>query len=104
MRRGRVRADPVAPGVLDAFCDALWLEDGLSQNTIAAYRADLAQLQAHLDGDLLKADEAGLFAFLAAKKGRGVLLTTSRQTETLPLFLGQPNQLSAAEIVLAAPK
>jgi len=56
--------------VLDAFCDALWLEDGLSQNTIAAYRADLAQLQAHLDGDLLKADEAGLFAFLAAKKGR----------------------------------
>jgi len=56
--------------VLDAFCDALWLEDGLSQNTIAAYRADLAQLQAHLDGDLLKADEAGLFAFLASKKGR----------------------------------
>jgi integrase/recombinase XerD len=56
--------------VLDAFCDALWLEDGLSQNTIAAYRADLEQLQAHLHGDLLKADEAGLFAFLASKKGR----------------------------------
>jgi integrase/recombinase XerD len=70
MRRGRVRADAVAPGVLDAFCDALWLEDGLSQNTIAAYRADLEQLQAHLGGELLKADEAGLFAFLAAKKGR----------------------------------
>ncbi|HEY3074694.1 MAG TPA: site-specific tyrosine recombinase XerD, partial [Burkholderiales bacterium] len=70
MRRGRVRADAVASGVLDAFCDALWLEDGLSQNTIAAYRADLQQLQVHLDGDLLKADEAGLFAFLAAKKGR----------------------------------
>jgi integrase/recombinase XerD len=56
--------------VLDAFCDALWLEDGLSQNTIAAYRTDLEQLQGHLDGDLLKADEAGLFAFLASKKGR----------------------------------
>jgi integrase/recombinase XerD len=56
--------------VLDAFCDALWLEDGLSQNTIAAYRADLQQLEAHLGGDLLKADEAGLFAFLASKKGR----------------------------------
>jgi integrase/recombinase XerD len=56
--------------VLDAFCDALWLEDGLSQNTIAAYRADLEQLRAHLDGALLKADEAGLFAFLASKKGR----------------------------------
>ena len=56
--------------MLDAFCDALWLEDGLSQNTIAAYRADLQQLQAHLDGGLLKVDEAGLFAFLATKKGR----------------------------------
>ena len=70
MRRGRVRADPVAPGVLDAFCDALWLEDGLSQNTIAAYRADLQQLAAHLGGNLLAADEGALFGFLAAKKGR----------------------------------
>ena len=70
MRRGRVRADPVAPGVLDAFCDALWLEDGLSQNTIAAYRADLQQLAAHLGGNLLTADEGALFGFLAAQKGR----------------------------------
>ena len=56
--------------MLDAFCDALWLEDGLSQNTLAAYRADLQQLQAHLGGDLLSADEGALFAFLAAKRGR----------------------------------
>jgi integrase/recombinase XerD len=56
--------------VLDSFCDALWLEDGLSQNTIAAYRADLQQLQAHAGGDLLKVDESSLFAFLASKKGR----------------------------------
>jgi len=56
--------------VLDAFCDALWLEDGLSQNTIAAYRADLQQLQAHAGGDLLKVDESSLFDFMASKKGR----------------------------------
>ena len=56
--------------MLDAFCDALWLEDGLSQNTIAAYRADLQQLAAHLGGNLLTADESALFGFLAAKKGR----------------------------------
>jgi integrase/recombinase XerD len=56
--------------VLDAFCDALWLEDGLSQNTIAAYRADLQQLQTHAGGDLLKVDESSLFRFLASKKGR----------------------------------
>lgn len=28
-------------GELDAFCDALWLEDGLARNTLAAYRSDL---------------------------------------------------------------
>ena len=64
MRGGRVRAD-----ALDAFCDALWLEDGLAQNTIAAYRVDLEQLQSHA-GDLLKVDENALFRFLASKKGR----------------------------------
>ncbi|HET7671516.1 MAG TPA: site-specific tyrosine recombinase XerD [Burkholderiales bacterium] len=65
VRRGRVRAD-----ALDAFCDALWLEDGLAQNTIAAYRADLEQLRHYLDRDLLKAAEADLFGFMAAQKGR----------------------------------
>ena len=65
VRRGRVRAD-----ALDAFCDALWLEDGLAQNTIAAYRADLEQLQDHLGRDLVKAEEADLFGFMAAQKGR----------------------------------
>ena len=29
---------------VDAFVDALWLEDGLSANTLAAYRRDLTQL------------------------------------------------------------
>jgi integrase/recombinase XerD len=29
---------------IDRFCDALWLEDGLSQNTLSAYRRDLYDL------------------------------------------------------------
>ena len=29
---------------IDQFCDALWLEDGLSQNTLSAYRQDLYDL------------------------------------------------------------
>ena len=65
VRRGRVRAD-----ALEAFCDALWLEDGLAQNTIAAYRADLEQLGEFLGGDLVKADEAALLRFMASRKGR----------------------------------
>ncbi len=79
MRRGQLRAD-----VLDAFCDALWLEDGLSQNTISAYRADLEQLQSFLGGDLLKADEAGVFSFFASRKGRAS--SAARRTSSVKRF------------------
>lgn len=34
--------------VIDTFCDALWLEDGLSRNTLDAYRRDLRALEAWL--------------------------------------------------------
>ncbi|UTH72424.1 site-specific tyrosine recombinase XerD [Chromobacterium sp. IIBBL 290-4] len=33
---------------IDAFLDQLWLSDGLSQNTLAAYRRDLSKLAARL--------------------------------------------------------
>lgn len=79
VRRGQLRAD-----VLDAFCDALWLEDGLSQNTISAYRTDLQQLQAFLGGDLLKADEAGVFSFFASRKGRAS--SAARRTSSVKRF------------------
>jgi integrase/recombinase XerD len=79
VRGGRVRAH-----ALDAFCDALWLEDGLAQNTIAAYRADLEQLDAFLAGDLLAADEARIFAFLAAKQGRAS--SAARRVSSLKRF------------------
>lgn len=29
--------------LIDQFCDALWLEDGLARNTLAAYRSDLVK-------------------------------------------------------------
>jgi integrase/recombinase XerD len=57
--------------LLDAFCDALWLEDGLAKNTLEAYRRDVAQLAAFLGKRrLAAARETELFAFLAARKGR----------------------------------
>jgi integrase/recombinase XerD len=57
--------------VLDAFCDALWLEDGLSRNTIGAYRTDLEQAARFLDGGgLLGATEASVFSFIASRRGR----------------------------------
>src|SRR3954469_68937 len=35
--------------LIDAFCDALWLEDGLARNTLDAYRRDVAQFAAWLE-------------------------------------------------------
>lgn len=83
-RRGRVRADALNEGLLDAFCDALWLEDGLSRNTIAAYRADLEQFASFLNKNLLKAGEAELFGFFGSRKGRAS--SAARRVSTLKRF------------------
>jgi integrase/recombinase XerD len=53
---------------ITAFCDALWLEDGLSRNTLAAYRRDLSMLGDWLAGRgtvLQQASESDLQAYLA---------------------------------------
>jgi integrase/recombinase XerD len=85
-RSAGVRAKAVTQdGLLDAFCDALWLEDGLSRNTIAAYRTDLAQLAAFLKNlPLEKVKEENLFAFLGSRKGRAS--SAARCVSTLKRF------------------
>ena len=84
-RGARVRAEAVGVGILDAFCDALWLEDGLARNTIASYRTDLEQLAKFLRRkSLTQAGEADLFAFLAAAKGRAS--SAARRVSTLKRF------------------
>jgi integrase/recombinase XerD len=84
-RSARVRAEALNQGLLDAFCDALWLEDGLSRNTIASYRADLEQFSSFLKGkDLLDVGEENLFAFLGSRKGRAS--SAARRVSTLKRF------------------
>lgn len=86
--RGRVRAPVLSEAdarLLDAFGDALWLEDGLARNTLDAYRRDLAQLSVFLRGrGLAAAREADLFAFLAARRGRAS--SAARLLSTLKRF------------------
>jgi len=86
--RGRVRAHALKndadAALVDAFCDALWLEDGLSKNTISSYRADLRQLKEFIHGDFLEASEIDLFSFLASKKGRAS--SAARRVSTLKRF------------------
>jgi len=43
--------------VIDTFIDALWLEDGLARNTLAAYRRDLSLFSAWLAGQGLQLHE-----------------------------------------------
>jgi integrase/recombinase XerD len=55
--------------LLDEFVDSLWLEDGLSRNTLESYRRDLQQfaqwLHAVSERSLLDARHADLLAYLA---------------------------------------
>jgi len=57
--------------LVDRFCDALWLEDGLSRNTIDAYRRDLSMLARWLHendhGALLGVNDTSLSAYFAAR-------------------------------------
>ncbi|MEL0038048.1 MAG: site-specific tyrosine recombinase XerD [Halieaceae bacterium] len=68
------------PEVIDRFIDGLWLERGLSENTLAAYRRDVAQYHEWLvtdGGDLLAADAAQLQLFLGKRLSAG---TSPRST------------------------
>lgn len=62
------RLSPASRAELDRFNDALWLEHGLAQNSLAAYRSDLAHFAAWLEergGALLTAQAGDLQAYLA---------------------------------------
>ncbi len=55
---------------LDSFIDHLWLEDGLSKNTLESYRADLSQFNTWLNKSksrLLAANQADIQQYLAVK-------------------------------------
>jgi len=70
---------------VDAYCDALWLEDGLARNTIEAYRRDLAQLARFLAPRPLEAAaEAELFAFVASRRSRAS--SAARMVSSLTRF------------------
>jgi len=77
----------VAAVSLDAFADALWLEDGLSKNTLASYRRDLEQFARFLGKTPLeKAREGDLFGFLAARKGKAT--SAARMLSSLKRYYG----------------
>ncbi len=68
---------------IDRFVDAVWLEDGLSANTLAAYRRDLQALADWLEASqsisLDAAQEAHLQAYFAARHSLSKATSANRR-------------------------
>ena len=67
--------------LLDEFCDALWLEDGLARNTLESYRRDIRQfgewLKRENGKELLAADHGDIQAYLGHKFARKARATSA---------------------------
>jgi len=74
---------------IDAFADALWLESGLSANTLAAYRRDLALLAQWLHPQgvgLLGVQEAHVQAYFAHRHDQTRATTANRRLTVFKRF------------------
>jgi integrase/recombinase XerD len=87
--KGTAPADPVDPA-LQRFLEAVWMERGLSANTLAAYRADLTSLARWLEAhntSLLAATRIELLGFIAARvEGGSRPRSTARQLSSFRRF------------------
>ncbi len=91
--------------LLDEFCDALWLEDGLSRNTLDSYRRDLNKFSAWLSAQrgvasILQATQADMQGFLAylMSEQKAKATSTSRAISSLKRlyrYLLRQNRVSA---------
>ncbi|HET7176827.1 MAG TPA: site-specific tyrosine recombinase XerD [Gammaproteobacteria bacterium] len=75
---------------VERFLDSMWSERGLSENTLAAYRADLSGLARWLDSqgvELMLAQREHLLAFLAWRVQQGARpRSTARQLSSIRRF------------------
>ncbi len=75
--------------LIDTFADAVWLEDGLAANTLAAYRRDLCGLSTWLasrGATLSSAQEADLAQYFADKHATTLASTANRRLAVLRRF------------------
>ncbi len=100
--------------LLDEFCDSLWLEDGLSRNTLESYRRDLSKFGGWLEKqrqvpipETTHADIQGFLAHLVGQQ-RAKATSTSRALSSLKRlfrYLLRQNKVSAdPTLQIAAPK
>lgn len=78
------------PSSIDAFLDAVWLEDGLAENTLAAYRRDLTAFAKWFDASAAKnidlAQAADIQDWFAAKHASTRASTANRRLAALKRY------------------
>lgn len=75
--------------LIDVFLDAAWVEQGLSENTLAAYRSDLQIFSTGLKKSLLEATNTDISLFLAQRYKQGITSRSSaRILSSLRRFYG----------------
>jgi integrase/recombinase XerD len=77
--------------LLEEFLSAMWLQDGLSEHTLSAYRQDLQSLSEWLSTQaaglsLLSADESALNSYFAARHAQTRATTANRRLSVLRRF------------------
>ena len=76
--------------LIDAFCDQVWLQDGLAASSLASYRRDLAKWAAWLERrerTLLAAQRADVDAFIADQfRARAKATSVARRLSALRRF------------------
>lgn len=75
---------------IDAFCDNLWLEDGLAKNSLEAYRRDMRLFAVWLHDShqkhLYQAVESDVYAYVAYKKSESKATSSNRSMSVLKRF------------------
>jgi integrase/recombinase XerD len=81
---------PASAASIDRFVDAIWIEQGLAANTLAAYRRDLALLADWLarqaGRSLIEASETDLRQYALARHAGSAATTTNRRLTVFKRF------------------
>jgi len=78
--------------LIDEFCDSLWLEDGLSKNSLDAYRRDMRLFARYLEvtrpgrDSLFDVDSSDIEAYFAARNDDSKATSSNRRLSVLKRF------------------
>jgi integrase/recombinase XerD len=81
---------PASTAVIDRFLDAVWIEEGLAANTLAAYRRDLTLFARWLDQSsgrsVVEASETDLRQYALARHAGSAASSTNRRLSVFKRF------------------